>query len=305
MRKPTPSVSAADTFFRYMPVSEAMRKWGFYVSSVGHAKVPPGVSYPPAKHPDDHQFSWVRGRTLASPQFVYITSGSGEFESAPNGRAAVREGSMLILYPGVWHRYRPDPSVGWHEYWMEIGGPGARAFLDRKEFSPDRPVLEVGCHDVLVQLYQDLLEAARHELYGFELLMSGTALQILGRILALCGPVRQQDSFARNVVAQARCILVEESRGKTDMPALARRLKVSYTWFRRTFKEHTGFSPGQYQLDHRMRRASQLLTSTDDRIGDIAEELAFESIYSFSKQFHKKMGCSPRNYRKMYGKSMQ
>ena len=38
-------------------------------------------------------------------------------------RGVVKAGSLLILFPRVWHRYAPDPGVGWTEHWIECQGP--------------------------------------------------------------------------------------------------------------------------------------------------------------------------------------
>jgi AraC-like DNA-binding protein len=73
---------------------------------------------------------------------------------------------------------------------------------------------------------------------------------------------------------------------------------MSYSLFRKTFKEITGLSPHQYRLTIRLHRAERLLRSTNMQISRIAEILGFSSIYYFSELFKKKTGQSPLEYRK-------
>ena len=51
---------------------------------------------------------------------------------------------------------------------------------------------------------------------------------------------------------------------------IASRLGLGYSWFRRMFKEYTGVSPAQYQLQQKLLKAKELLTSSSMNISEIA-----------------------------------
>ncbi len=290
---PTPQ-----TRFRYLPVNVSMQRWGFYVFNVGYSRIPPGCVYPPAAHPQDHRLSWQHGRTLHSPALVYITRGGGVFESRSCGRIEVRAGDLMTLFPGEWHRYRPDPATGWDEYWIEFDGVCARRFLKRKEFTPGSPVLNVGVDDAVVQLFSEMVEMAFQEQYGLEYLLSAAAMRILALVLAACGGRKYQGNDTERIINRAKEQLLKDVTCNVDLPALASDLSVSYTWLRRMFRDYTGFSPRQFQLHHRLRKASLALANTQMPVGQIAAESGFESVYYFSQFFKKKMGLSPAAFRK-------
>jgi AraC-like DNA-binding protein len=292
------SAPAAESFFRYLPVSDPTRQWGFYVFNVGYSRIPAGCPYPPTRHPDDHHFTWHQGRVLHSPSLVYITRGQGLFESAASGRQAVGEGSLIVLFPDAWHRYMPDLQTGWDEHWIEFDGNCARQFLQRKEFRPEAPVLPVGIHEGMLQLFASAVQLVRDEAYGFEYLLGGVALQIIATVLVALGEQKFKDSDVDRIVARARCVLLENLASNVELSDLAAELGVSYTWFRRTFKEYTGFSPRQFQVHHRVEKAKQLLAATSLPVGRISEQLGFESVYYFSQLFKKKTGLSPLAFRK-------
>lgn len=297
-RRPKPDRQEADTFFRYLPASDAIRAWGMYVASVGYSRIPPQHGYPPAQHPADHHFTWLRGRVLTAPTLVYLTRGQGIFESSASGRVGVRAGHLFVVFPGVWHRYSPDPATGWDEHWVEFDGDCARRFLAQKDLQPAEPVLDVGLDDRLVELFRSMADCAVEEAYGFEYQLAGLALQVVALAIAAQGRRRFAGNAADAVVARAKCILVENLATNVDLPELAQQLNVSYTWFRRVFKEYTGFSPRQFQLHHRIHNAAQLLAGTTLPVGTIAERLGFQNVYYFSDLFKRRMACSPQAYRK-------
>src|ERR1700748_2403675 len=114
-------------YFDYFPAPPRRPPWGIHSTSFGTVHVPPGSAYPPARHPGRHHLAWERGRTLAEYQILFIHKGEGQFESEHTRARTISGGMAFILFPGVWHRYRPDPAVGWTESWIEVKGP----FLDR------------------------------------------------------------------------------------------------------------------------------------------------------------------------------
>src|SRR5262245_19982941 len=117
-----PAMSREETFFHYLPVNEETMSWGIYVTGAGRAVVRPGEKYPPSGHPVLYQFDWSRGRTLPEFQLVLITDGAGDVESEATGLVRFEGVALFIVFPGVWHRFRPLPELGWSERWLSFNG---------------------------------------------------------------------------------------------------------------------------------------------------------------------------------------
>ncbi len=65
----------------------------------------------------------------------------------------------------------------------------------------------------------------------------------------------------------------------------------------RTFKESFRVSPLAYQQDLRFEAAKRLLRFTSLRCYEIAQRVGYTNVYYFHRQFKKRMGVTPKNYR--------
>ncbi|MGI5174239.1 helix-turn-helix transcriptional regulator [Treponema sp. OMZ 840] len=65
----------------------------------------------------------------------------------------------------------------------------------------------------------------------------------------------------------------------------------------RSFKKHLGTTPTTYHNIHRLNLAAHMLSYTDKEISTISEDLNFNSISYFYKQFKKAFSMTPRQYR--------
>lgn len=73
---------------------------------------------------------------------------------------------------------------------------------------------------------------------------------------------------------------------------------ISVIYFRKLFSQLLHVSPMKYIHNIRMEKAKEMLLGDYTSISDIAEELGFSSIYSFSRTFKKATGFSPTDYHK-------
>jgi AraC-like DNA-binding protein len=284
-------------FFRYLPRNPQATPCGLDVLDAGYTLIPPGMPYPPQPHPPDHDFNWRSGRTLQSFTFVYISSGQGHFESRPSGLLPVRAGNLFVLFPGVWHRYRPAAAHGWHEHWVELDGPWARQLLAGRSFTPARPILHLGVQPPLLNQYDTLLALVRDQPPGFEFLLAAETMRLIAMVESILAGHAAADNWAERITKQAQAHILSHSAEPLDVRRLARRYKIGYSLFRQTFKRQTGLAPLQFQLQIRLNRACHLLTNTALPVSQIADELGFTSLYYFSRLFSKKLGCPPTVFR--------
>ena len=79
---------------------------------------------------------------------------------------------------------------------------------------------------------------------------------------------------------------------------LAKSICMSYSKFRKIFKDYTGFAPSQYIQEVRINIAKEMLTNTSKSIKEIAFELGYENKDYFFTVFRKVTDMTPIAYRK-------
>ena len=80
---------------------------------------------------------------------------------------------------------------------------------------------------------------------------------------------------------------------------IAKELNFSRNYIYTTFKKEYGISPQNYLIELRIKSAKELLLSESNlSVNDIALAVGYVDALYFSKLFHKKVGFSPRNFKK-------
>jgi AraC-like DNA-binding protein len=283
--------------FKYLTIAEVDKLWGLYVTGCGTADLPPNTNYPPTKHPDTYMFDWQHGRILPEFQILYITRGKGIFESKPCGKKKVEEGNIILLFPGVWHRYMPERKIGWKEHWVSFNGQQPEKFMDHGLFSPERAVLDIGLNEEIINLYQQIMERIESEKIGYKEIIAALTYQIM----ALVHSVEKSKKFIgkemETLIYKSRILMADRIDRKIKFEELAFELGVGYSWFRRMFRQYTSLAPAQYFLQLKLNKAKDLLMSTSLPVKEIAIMTGFDSQFYFSKFFKRRMGMSPQQLR--------
>ncbi|WP_262250033.1 AraC family transcriptional regulator [Parapedobacter soli] len=287
-----------DNYHKYLHISKIDKEWGFYVNTVGYCRTPKNIHYPSAtEHPADHVFSWNKGRILDGYYVVFISSGSGVFESAETTPQIIEAGTCFLLYPGVWHRYKPNRNIGWEEYWVGFQGSYPAQIMEQF-FTPKNPIVKTGLNKDLLVAFTNLLAAVSQAEMGYSQIVSGITLSILGLLNRINLTSSPKDDSESVWVSQAAFILQNRLSENINIEALVQKFPISYSKFRKSFKRLMGKSPNQYHLDLRLDKASELLGNTHLTIKEIGYHTGFESPYYFSRVFSAKFGMSPKAFRK-------
>jgi len=286
------------SFFRYLPLSDDDRKRGLFVSAGGYTLIPPHTPYPPAQHPPDHDFRWERGRVLSAHQLVYISRGRGSFEAAGRGKTVIEAGDVFLLFPGIWHRYAPDPETGWDEHWFECGGANLERLYRESGLDAAQPVVRIGVNEAFLQRFYEMSSEMEAERVGHPAILAAIATRIVAETGVL--PKRRifRHTDIEKTIDRAKALMVKRSDAALNMEKVAEELNIGYTWFRRMFREYTGMSPGRYHLQLRLHRARNLLQNTHLTVSQIAAATGFATDRYFVRFFREKTGRTPNEYRR-------
>ncbi|MFD2969098.1 AraC family transcriptional regulator [Sphingobacterium bambusae] len=286
-----------DEHLKYLVASDLDQAWGFFVTTIGFQDILPNTSYPPAGHPSSYWFKPEIGRVLNEFQVIYIIAGEGIFQSKNCKRCKVRAGSAIFLFPGEWHSFAPIDRSGWQVYWLGFDGKHAADIMTNSFINTQQPVLDIGFTEKVVDLYEQGIDAAHLQRSGHQQLLGGITYHLLSYLIYFRKNEMFRDKDMVQQINRARMIMTANAYTNKSAEEIAEELNLSYSWFRKLFKQYTGFSPAQYQMEIKLQKAKELLTSSNMPIKTIAYELNFESASYFVTFFKSKTGISPGIFR--------
>ena len=241
-------------------------------------------------------------------QFIYVLDGEIELKTLD---ASVRadQGSGIFINKNVIHHVKETfpcryNSFIFPDYFLKFyfGSPAA-AFVEHIVGKDELPICCFPkdmdwCKSILSVLSRLAdLENGKTAFYAYEVLCLLSALW-----LEVCRNLRLPSENADTVMGarmQKFLQYISEHYGEDiSLDGLAARANVSKSECLRCFKASMQTTPYKYLTEYRLAKAAELLRSTDEPIGHIADSVGFHQISHFGKCFKEKTGLSPRAYRK-------
>ncbi len=284
---------------KYLLVNERDKKFGLTVNTVGFQPVPENSLYPSTVHPKSYYFKPDKGRILSEYQILYISKGKGFFLSDSTKKTTIEKGMAILLFPGQWHTYAPLKDTGWNEYYIGFNGEIIDKIVSNGFISPENQVLKVGVNEDLVTLFSTAIRVAKEEKGASQQYLAGIVINILGMLLWLAQNKNFETKDSSQKIERAKIIMAENIHRNIDVKGIATSLGISYSLFRKDFKEYTGYAPAQYFQELKLRAAREMLAETQLSIKEIAYKLNFSSYEYFLSFFKKKVGYTPLEYRNL------
>jgi len=217
----------------------------------------------------------------------------------------VDRGPQTILDRPVafWHhprhryQYGAVDERGWDHHWVLLRGPRARRLVEDALL----PLAATGYLFVpeplvLAREFGELVELVNAR----DPRRQPEAVVRLERIVSLLvgWAAWEQAPAPRHAgVEQLAARLRAEPHGRRDFAAEAARLGLSYSHFRRLFRQQLGQAPHAFLLGCRMQAAARALREPGRQVKAVAAAAGYPDPAQFSKLFKRKIGMAPRQYR--------
>ena len=119
-------------------------------------------------------------------------------------------------------------------------------------------------------------------------------------------PAPQRAALPQYPAAQTEVIrrvhdqLTQNLQQRVTIEELSHQFLMNPSTLKAVFKDVYGDSIAAHIREHRMERAAELLRGTELGMGQIAQQIGYESASKFSAEFRKHFGLLPSEYRKMH-----
>ena len=266
-----------------------------YIGVIGYQSIQPGECYPKDGFPDVCLFKEHGGRYINEFQLIYIASGSGSFQDR-GIHYEVHSGHFLLIQPGFWHSYSPDPNTGWEEYYFGFNGHMLSALAQDIYMINENNLLKVS----EASFAQPILTAAlRLGQIGDESEESNIILKsLLTQLLTeLKYRLRVNDLSKESLVFKARQYMENHLSQRITIDDIAKHLHISNSLFRKEFQKQTGVPPVTFLNRIRLQTSKYLLLTSNKSIKEIAGKCGFLTSEYFCKFFRDNTNMTPSEFR--------
>ncbi len=166
----------------------------------------------------------------------------------------------------------------------------AQGFVGHLRLPPDEL-------DRVMTLVREFDAEAKRYAAGGVALVEALFTQLVVRLARSYGA--HASSGGRRLLAVQKTIrhIEERHADAIELGVLAKKAGMSLSTFKRAFKAVTGTSPIDYVLQARLARACHLLRDADKTVTEAALAAGFNDSNYFARQFRRRMGCTPREWR--------
>ena len=222
----------------------------------------------------------------------------------------VRKGEILIVPPDTLHSL--SMGEGSSRYLFLFESDAIMAMRDLKAMASyfHKPFHLRDGSDAHVRI-RELLLRAREAYEKREMMWNTMCYSCILRVYATLGQrylsgikprtgdnMRNMDSEVINAVMT---YINNHYREELSLEDVARFAGFSRYYFSRSFKRQTGYSFKDYLCQKRLQVAMDLRIRTNRSMRDVAIESGFGSVATFNRVFREKKGCTPTQYRAIYG----
>lgn len=273
------------------PENDCMKKNAVQV--VGYQRLDAGEKYPKEGFPDKCLFKEHGGRYIDYFQLIYIASGSGTFQDR-GIHYKVYPGQMMLIQPGFWHSYSPNPYTGWEEYYFGFNGP-TLSNLARELYSTNEiNLLNINNTDFVLPIFNEALRVGKEDKQENIKLLEALLTQLITYTRFF---INTHSSSTESLLFKARQYMEKNLSRKITLDDIAKHLCVSNSQFRKEFLKETGVPPATFLGRIRLQTSKYMLVSSNKSIKEISAECGFATSEYFCKFFRDNTGMTPTEFR--------
>jgi len=233
-------------------------------------------------------------------ELLYIIKGVRELEY--NGKAyKAQAGDLIVFRPGDEHvEFMGTKTVSY--FFLRFKSEElAGARIGFPEMLNAGPVLSLPRKSQFIEIFNRMLDEQSSGEEESRILLGAYLVEFVIKLRRAIRETIGGDAGGDNIEARiigAMNLIQRNIGGELDLERVARRAFMSSSHFSHTFKERFGESPKSYQVRKRIEKAMELLKDSSMSAMEISSELGYNDPYFFYRQFRRKTGMTPTEFRK-------
>lgn len=208
-------------------------------------------------------------------------------------------GECLIHDPAFPQYLTGRDGIAFRNDWIHFRGNDIPALLHTFGL-PLNTLFRPGPVDFFVPLVLDM----QRELHRRGAFWKEEASALMLRLLRLLGraalesppPHSRSESVHLRAISDVRMKVHQDLSRQWTVRMMAAMVNISPSRFSVLYRKFYGVSPLEDLLRERITFARQLLANASVSISWVADACGFSSLHYFSRLFHRRVGCAPRDY---------
>lgn len=244
--------------------------------------------------PHTHQFT----------ELFYVLHGEGVFY-IENEKVPVKTDDLIIINPNVEHTEKTFPNNPMEYIVFGVEGLAFSFTEQDQAYGRGYSFYSYGSDkNQFINFAQLMMHEFQDQKPGFEKVCHGlleVLLVYISRKQSLSVISESSFQLSKECAIAKRYIDTNYAQDIT-LDSLAELTHINKFYLAHSFTECIGQSPISYLTERRLAACKELLSSSNLSVTQIATSAGFSSQSYFSQIFNKKVGMSPRQYRKQYAK---
>lgn len=233
---------------------------------------------------------------------IYCVKGKGFFVLEGREHAVV-EGQFFILPAEVPHHYWADEAAPWYIYWIHFKGKKAPFIYEKLSGVNEISVNDLSRIKDRIIFFDELLNIMEAEMTESSVCYVNMSVHHIFSTFLYIDEYRKakhstEKAANTSFISLATHFMHENVDKNLTLDDMAAHSGYSKSYFYRLFYKETGYAPGFYFQNVRMKRAAELLLNTSLKVTQVALKLGFDDPYYCSRLFKKIVGVPPAVYKK-------
>jgi AraC-like DNA-binding protein len=206
-------------------------------------------------------------------------------------------GRILLIFPHQFHHYhiQKDQQITWLYITFELPSSDHLMILKNKPL----PMAE-RCLSNLQTLLKEYITDSPEPYRKNRILLYCSLLlnDLLDTAASFNEPSSSHASIQHgSIIDKTHQYIYKNLHRPIRITDISQHVALSESHLRQLYRNVTGISLGEYIKEIKIRKATELFCTTSMNISEVAFACGFNSLFSFSRAFKRKMHVSPRNYR--------